>query len=240
MKIEEEDHHHHHQQQASSALAAPSLISAITQAAVDNKAPVLQSLLEDGHVFMPPMPADLQAELASSASSSFNGVATFGVMQQQLLSTFDGSPMLAGDFAADLFSSPSFTVTDGMTNSNPGGDLPATEAAAAVSVAAVTAATMSNMETASPIVNTAAFNAAAGVYASHTMSAVSPAKQPTCFVFRLCCLMLEPLSHVCACMVASLHVCMKLGRKSPERSLILECIGACRARLCSCTALMND
>ena len=93
------------QQQTSSAQAAPSLISAVTQAGVGNAPGGMQSILEDGHVFMPPLPADLQAELASSASSSFNGVATFGIMQQQLLSTFDGSPVLAGDFAADLFAS---------------------------------------------------------------------------------------------------------------------------------------
>ena len=94
-----------------SAQAAASLISAGTQAVID-KPPSMQSMLEDGQVFMPAMPADLQAELASSASSSFNAAATFGTMQQQLSSTFQSSPVLAGDFAADLFSSPGFALVD--------------------------------------------------------------------------------------------------------------------------------
>ena len=134
--------------------AASSLISAVpTQTGVNPNAPPqlppAQSMLEEGHVFMPQMPADLQAELASSASSSFNGIATFGIMQQQLSSTFDGSPLLAGDFAADLFSSPAFAVTDVVDDDSNG----------AVGDAAVG----SNVGAGSPIIDTAAFNAATGV-----------------------------------------------------------------------------
>lgn len=137
--------------------AAPSLITAVTQTGINPNAPPqlpsAQSMLEDGHVFMPQMPADLQAELASSASSSFNGIATFGIMQQQLSSTFDGSPGLAGDFAADLFSSPAFAVTDVVDDDSNGG--------------VADAAVASNVGAGSPIINIAAFNAAAGVFSSH-------------------------------------------------------------------------
>ena len=114
-------------------------------------------------MFMPAMPAELQAELASSASSSFNGVATFGIMQQQLSSTFDGGAGLAGDLAADMLSSPRFALTDQDLNGGSGrGASAADEAAAAsaaASVAAVNAAVSGQM---SPGMNTAAFNAAAG------------------------------------------------------------------------------
>ena len=168
------------QQQTSSAQAAPSLISAVTQAAVGNAPGGMQSILEDGHVFMPPLPADLQAELASSASSSFNGVATFGIMQQQLLSTFDGSPVLAGDFAADLFASPGFAVTastDTVMTDGPGGVAPAAHdaaaAAAAASVAAVKAAVASNIGDTVPVMDPLAFNAAAGVSHCIVLSVVS-------------------------------------------------------------------
>lgn len=96
---------------AEAAQPEPSLISAVTQAAVD-RPPSMQSMLGDGHVFMPPMPADLQAELASSASSSFNAAATFGTMQQQLSATLDSSALLAGDLDLDLFSSPNWPLVD--------------------------------------------------------------------------------------------------------------------------------
>ncbi len=139
--------------------AAPSLISAVTQTGVNPDAPPqlpsTQSILEDGHIFMPQMPADLQAELASSASSSFNGIATFGIMQQQLSSTFDGSPLLAGDFAADLFSSPAFAVTDVVDDESNG--------------AVADAAVGSNVGAGPPIIDIAAFNAAAGVMFSHNV-----------------------------------------------------------------------
>ncbi len=142
--------------------AAPSLISAVTQTGVNPNAPTqlpptlppTQSMLEDGHVFMPQMPADLQAELASSASSSFNGITTFGIMQQQLSSTFDGSPLLAGDFAADLFSSPAFAVTDVVDDSNGG---------------VADAAVASNVGAGLPIIDIAAFNAATGVICGHSL-----------------------------------------------------------------------
>lgn len=152
---------------ASSAQAAPSLISAVTQvdgAKVGASAgPMMQSLLEDGHMFMPAMPAELQAELASSASSSFNGIATFGMMQQQLSSTFDSSTVMAGDLAADMLSSPRFAVTDQDMNGGSGGGASAADEAAAASVAAVNAAVSGQM---SPGMNTAAFNAAAGMLAN--------------------------------------------------------------------------
>ena len=150
---------------ASSAQAAPSLISAVTQ--VDganvgaNAKPTMQSLLEDGHVFMPAMPPELQAELASSASSSFSGIANFGIMQQQLSSTFDSSAALAGDLAADMLSSPRFAVTDQDTNGGSGAAASAADKAAAASVAAVNAAVSGQM---SPAMDTAAFNAAAGMF----------------------------------------------------------------------------
>lgn len=150
---------------ASPTQAAPSLISAVTQAADAgvSAAPSMQSILDDGHVFMPPMPADLQAELASSASSSFNGIATFGTMHHQLSSTFDGSPVLAGDLAADLMSSPHFAVSDQDLNAATGGVAPAsTEAAAAAAAASVAAVNAAVTGQAPPIINTAAFNAAAG------------------------------------------------------------------------------
>ena len=146
---------------ASSSPAAPSIISAVTQ--VDganvgaNAKPTMHSLLEEGHVFMPAMPAELQAELASSASSSFSGIATFGVMQQQLSSTFDSSAVLAGDLAADMLSSPRFAVTDQDMN----GGASAADKAAVASVAA-NAAVSGQM---SPGMNTTAFNAAAGLFA---------------------------------------------------------------------------
>lgn len=138
--------------------AAPSLISAVTQTGVNPNAtpqlPSAQSMLEDGLIFMPQMPADLQAELASSASSSFNGIATFGIMQQQQLSsTFDGSPLLAGDFAADMLASPAFAVTDVVDDDNNG--------------EVADAAVGSNAGAGSPIIDIAAFNAAAGVIHSH-------------------------------------------------------------------------
>lgn len=140
--------------------AAPSLISAVTQTGFNPNAPPqlpsMQSMLEDGRVFMPQMPADLQAELASSASSSFNGIATFGIMQQQLSSTFDGSPLLAGDFAADLFSSPAFAVTDVVDDASNG---------------VADAAVGSNAEAGSPIIDIAAFNAAAGAALSRSQTA---------------------------------------------------------------------
>lgn len=142
------------QHQASSAQATPSLFSAVTQAGVDPNAPpqppTMQSILEEGHVCMPPLPADLQAELASSASSSFNGIINFSIMQQQPLSAFDGSPVLAGDFAADLFSSPSFAVTEVVGDDSSGG---AGKAAAAISIEEVSPS----------IADQAAFNAAAGM-----------------------------------------------------------------------------
>ena len=150
---------------ASPTQAAPSLISAVTQAADAgvNAAPSMQSILDDGHVFMPPMPADLQAELASSASSSFNGIATFGTMPHQFSSTFDGSPVLAGDLAADLISSPHFAVTDQNLNAATGGVPPASnEAAAAAAAASVAAVNAAVTAQAPPGANTAAFNAAAG------------------------------------------------------------------------------
>ena len=144
--------------------AAPSLISAVTQTGVNPTAPPqlpsTQSMLEDGHVFMPQMPADLQAELASSASSSFNGIATFGIMQQQLSSTFDGSPQLAGDFAADMFSSPAFAVTDVVDDESKGG--------------VADAAVASNVGAGSPIIDIAAFNAATGVISSHSAHLQQP------------------------------------------------------------------
>ena len=147
------------EKQQQQAGAAPSLISAVTQTGVNSNAPLqlppTQSMLEDGHMFMPQMPADLQAELASSASSSFNGIATFGIMQQQLSSTFDGSPLMAGDFAADLFSSPAFAVTDVVDDDSNGG----------VGDAAVG----SNVGAGSPIIDIAAFNAATGVISSHSL-----------------------------------------------------------------------
>ena len=200
------------QQQTSSAQAAPSLISAVTQAAVGNATNGMQSILEDGHVFMPPLPADLQAELASSASSSFNGVATFGIMQQQLLSTFDGSPVLAGDFAADLFASPGFAVTastDTVMTDGPGGVAPAAHdaaaAAAAASVAAVKAAVASNIGDTVPVMNTLAFNAAAGV--SHCIC-------PFCckFACPYICICRRSLHSNCNCELglASIMVAHKL------------------------------
>ncbi|DBA82977.1 TPA: hypothetical protein ACH3X1_006755 [Trebouxia sp. C0004] len=141
--------------------AAPSLISAVTQTGVNPNAPPLlpatQSMLEAGHVFMPQMPPALQAELASSASSSFNGIATFGIMQQQLSSTFDGSPLLAGDFAADLFSSPAFAVTD-VVDDDCNGEV-------------ADAAVASNAGAASPTIDIAAFNAAAGAALSRSQTA---------------------------------------------------------------------
>ena len=152
---------------ASSAQAAPSLISAVTQVnganVGANAGPTMQSLLEDGHMFMPAMPAELQAELASSASSSFNGIATFGIMQQQLSSTFDSGAGLAGDFAADMLSSPHFAVTDQDLNGGSGRGASAAASSAAASVAAVNAAVSGQM---SPGMNTAAFNAAAGMPAA--------------------------------------------------------------------------
>ena len=139
--------------------AAPSLISAVpTQTGVNPNAPPqlppMQSMLEDGHVFMPQMPADLQAELASSASSSFNGIVTFSTMQQQLSSTFDGSPLLAGDFAADLFLSPAFAVTDVVDDDSNG---------------VADAAVASNVGAGSPIIDIAPFNAATGESSSHSI-----------------------------------------------------------------------
>lgn len=152
---------------ASSAQAAPSLISAVTQADGANggataatAGPTMQSLLEDGHVFMPALPAELQAELASSASSSFSGMATFELMQQQLSSTFDSGTILAGDLAADMLSSPRFAVTDQEVKGGSGEAASAADEAAAASVAAVNAAVSGQM---SPAMNTAAFNAAAGM-----------------------------------------------------------------------------
>lgn len=152
---------------ASSAQAAPSLISAVTQADGANggataatAGPTMQSLLEDGHVFMPALPAELQAELASSASSSFSGMATFELMQQQLSSTFDSGSILAGDMAADMLSSPRFAVTDQEMKGGSGEAASAADEAAATSVAAVNAAVTGQM---SPGMNTAAFNAAAGM-----------------------------------------------------------------------------
>ena len=106
------------QPQASSAAA---VASTRTQSPGDITPPSMQSILDDGYLFMPPVPADLQAELASSASSSFREAATFGVMQQQLLSMFDGSPVLAGDFAADLLASPGFPVRDAIREGLPRG-----------------------------------------------------------------------------------------------------------------------
>lgn len=155
---------------AVSAQAAPSLISALTQVGGPTPAgPTVTPMLggtagEDGHVFMPPLSAELQAELASSASSSFNGIATFGIMQQQLSSTFDSSAALVGDLAADMLSSPRFAVTEmemdgGSGGGSAAGFSAAEEAAAAASVAAVNA-TVSNQL--SPGMNTAAFNADAG------------------------------------------------------------------------------
>ena len=164
---------------ANSAQAAPSLISAVTQvdgAKVGATAgPMMQSLLEDGHVFMPAMPAELQAELASSASSSFNGVATFGMMQQQLSSTFDSSAIMAGDMAADMLSSPRFAVTDQDMNGGSGGGASAADEAAAASVAAVNAAVSGQM---SAGMNTAAFNAAAGPLCPTCLPAPPPPPPP--------------------------------------------------------------
>lgn len=148
------------------AVAAPSLISALTQVGGPTPAgPAVPPLLEDGHVFMPPLSAELQAELASSASSSFHGIATFGIMQQQLSSTFDSTGALVGDLAADMLSSPRFAVTDQEMNGGSGGGSAAgfsasEEAAAAASVAAVNAAVSNQL---SPGMNTmATFNADAG------------------------------------------------------------------------------
>ena len=151
---------------ANSTQAAPSLTSALTQVGGAPLAGgVISNLLEEGHVFMPPLPAELQAELASSASSSFNGIATFGIMQQQLSSTFDSAAILAGDLAADMLLSPRFAVTDqemtvGSGGGSAGGFSASEEAAAAASVAAVNAAVSNQL---SPGMNTAAFNAAAGM-----------------------------------------------------------------------------
>lgn len=160
---------------ALSVQAAPSLISAITQVGGTPQAAggVPPSILEEGHVFMPPLSAELQAELASSASSSFNGIATFGIMQQQLSSTFDNAaPLLAGDLAADLLSSPGFAVSDQEMNGGSGGGFSASEeAAAAASVAAVNAAVSSQL---SPGMNTTAFNAAAGMLVSELPTTVMP------------------------------------------------------------------
>ena len=140
-----------------------SLISAVTQTGVNPNAPTqlpptlppTQSRLEHGHVFLPPLPADLHAGLARSSSSRFNGLTTFGIMQQQLSSTFDGSPLLAGDFAADLFSSPAFAVTDVVDDDSNGG--------------VADAAVASNVGAGSPIIDIAAFNAATGVICGHSL-----------------------------------------------------------------------
>ena len=168
---------------ASSAQAAPSLISAVTQANgakgganAATAGPTMQSLLEDGHVFMPALPAELQAELASSASSSFSGMATFELMQQQLSSTFDSSTILAGDMAADMLSSPRFAVTDQEMKGGSGEGTSAADEAAATSVAAVNAAVSGQM---SPGMGTAAFNAAAGLLETPPPPLPPPSPSPS-------------------------------------------------------------
>ena len=209
---------------ASPPEAAPSLISAVTQAAGGgvgtNPTPDMHTLLEDGYVRMPPMPADLQAELASSASSSFSGIASFGMMQQQLSSTFDSSQVLpAGDLAADLISSPHFAVTDHNRNGAAAGaaTVPgeaAAAAAAAASVAAVNAA-VSNQLT--PVINTPHFNASAGPLTVFV----------SCTFFTLCC-------HMQTILLLCLHL---RGRSFCHSELFfvhqgsLAMVSAC----CSCT-----
>ena len=140
--------------------AAPSLVSALTTASPkDATDDALLSLLDDGDVIMPAIPADLQAELMSSASSSFHAAANFASMPIQ--ATMDESlPMLTDDYAAELLASPRFALTDGDGTAATGGVVPAatTEAAeaAAASVAAVNAAVAGNTA------GVFAFNAAAG------------------------------------------------------------------------------
>lgn len=147
---------------AAASQAAPSLVSALTTASPkDPTDEALQSLLDDGEVLMPSMPADLQAELMSSASSSFTGIATFGVLPQQLSATFGGSVnMLTDNYAAELLSSPRFALSEEAATAVTGGVMPAVTSeaaeAAAASVAAVNAAVAGNT------VGVAAFNAATG------------------------------------------------------------------------------
>ena len=147
---------------AGASQAAPSLVSVLTTASPkDPTDEVLQSLLDDGEVLMPDMPADLQAELMSSASSSFTGIATFGVLPQQLSTTFgSGANMMTDNYAAELLSSPRFALSEEAATAVTGGVMPAVTSeaaeAAAASVAAVNAAVAGNTA------GVAAFNAATG------------------------------------------------------------------------------
>lgn len=140
--------------------AAPSLVSSLTTASPkDPTDEVLQSLLDDGDVLMPGMPPDLQAELMSSASSSFTGITTFGTLPQQLSTTFgNAANMLTDHYAAELLSSPKFALSEDAAMSGGLGPAATSEAAAAAaaSVAAVNAAVVGSA------VDAAAFNAATG------------------------------------------------------------------------------
>lgn len=166
---------------AAVAQAAPSLVSALTAASPkDPTGDALQSLLDDGDVLMPNMPADLQAELLSSASSSFSGMTTFGTLPQQLSATFGNSiHMLTDSYAADMLSSPRFALSEEAGAAVTGGVVPAATSEAAEAAAASVAAV--NAAVASDAAGAGSFNAVAG----KTCSLFDDVKQVECLTMSL-------------------------------------------------------